>query len=285
MITSNNKFSNKSVFNNNNNERIDNIKDNFTIISKINNSSEIKSFLFYYGHKKENNTIRKIFNSNSKLYTIEIKNFKYIKQSNMSGVGLNKLDYILFNNGDFYSLDSSNFDIVKELHFVCNISSIIEVNNVIQIEPYYANSYFPSMNEIIGFFILDTNYKLFRLENERIFLVSFNVNVFEIYNKIHNDHDTFFLSYIEDNNKIVAYEYNICTLHDGDDYCKERTRFTKTFNDNIIDINLHQSEITCLNSNGKINKVTLHHKRGFNFQNMNEAFFAYFEYFENKYYN
>ncbi len=297
MITTKNKFSNKLIFNSSDNFR----NDNFQIISEgDHNSSETSST--YFKFNKEKNTIRKIFNSRC---IVEIKNFKYIKQSNYSSTGLNLLDYILFNNGDFCSLDSSYFYTTKNLHFICNISSIINVNEIIQIEPYYSynnalskntvtsdwneftsdwNEFFRINNAILaGFFILDINHKLFKLENKSIILLSLYVNVFEIYNVVSfcNDYTIFFISFIKNNKTIVALEYNIFN-HGGIIYSKESNEFTKTLNNIIIiDINLHQIQISYKCSNGTKNNIDLHHKTGFNITHA----ILYRPYNKNKYYN
>ncbi len=239
-----NTYSNKVIINDSNNNW--NNTHNFQVINE-NNFTHIINILKDNFYDKRNNVFYKYFDSNDIEYTVEIKNFKYFKEYNYSNnfcpifMG-DELDYILFNNGDLCSLNIKNFGFFKQLDFICNICSIINVNEIIQIEPYKVHPLVPIKCIVTGFFILDINHNLYKLENEEIFLVDTNINVFEIFVKIEFGDIKVSILFIKNNRKIVIIDYAITENYNQKLCTIENHRFQTTLKDDIIDINfIHDS--------------------------------------------
>ncbi len=230
---------------------------NFRIISE---SSLLTNFITCFKQDKRKNIATKSFDSyNTNIeYSIEIKNFKYIKESqSCCGTGFN---YILFNNGDLYLLDIICFATTKKLKFLCNIANIINISEIIQIEPYFKNELMEFKSDIVvGIFILDINHRLFQLENENTKLISSNVNVFDIYECECDMEDKikFILVFIKNNKTAVYYYYNITNEICKNMYSHCIDEYTITFEDTVNDINIHQCDVLFKYSHGLIKTFDL----------------------------
>lgn len=244
-----NTYSDKLIFNDNNDNW--NNTYNFQIVIKnCTYNTVLKDNL----HNKRNNIFHRYFYDSDIEYAVEIKNFKYFKiRSHITRlmdiapiiiIVNDKLDYILFNNGDLCSLDIENFRTHEQLNFICNICSIINVNEVIQIQPYKINNPMTMKCILTGFFILDINHKLFKLENEEIFLINKNVNVFEIFINTELDGVAISTLFVENSKKIVFTEYAITKDYDQKLCTIGNHEYGITLSDDIIDINFIYDSIS-----------------------------------------
>lgn len=225
--------------------------DNFRIISERHSPENFITTCFE--HDKRKNTATKKFCSvlEDISYFIEIKHFKFIKE-NVDCCGKD-LSYILFNNGDICMLEIFFFSHAKKLKFLCNIANVIDINDIIQIEPYMCQS---NSSNLVGVFILDINHRLFQIENKSIHLISSNVNLIDIYEDDIGRKIKFVLVITKHNKTAVYYYYGIVNKQfNYASYCINV--YTLTLGDNVIDMNIHKNDVLFKYSNNVIKRFKL----------------------------